>query len=108
MPDCSVCQQLSAEWRSATETLRRMKRSAIVWEYGAQTRLVEERYAAYAAHQASAHVDAETHSDELAKGTPRPMHIRQRRRLPRSVLINGSIALAVLALVVVLLFLHIA
>jgi anti-sigma factor RsiW len=88
-----------------------MKRSAIVWEYSGQTSLVEERYAAYAAHRANVHAgsDASDDAEEPADGMPQPLVRTGRRRRPsRSVLINLGIGIAVLTLVALLLFLHVA
>jgi hypothetical protein len=84
-----------------------MKRSAIVWDYSGQMRLVEERYAAYMDHQAESHTDDV--AEEPAEDAPHPLDpSREGFRVPRSVLTNIGIGLAVLVVVVVLLFLHVA
>ena len=102
MADCQRCRELSDEWTHAAATLRGMKRSVIVWEYSAQSRLIEDRYAAYAAHRSSAHADA-----PAPEGAPQPVGRTKRRPVPRAVRTNIAVAIAVLALLVLLLFVHI-
>lgn len=55
MKDCADCQRLISEWNGANATLRRMRRSAIVFDYSTQTALVDEKRSAYLEHQRKAH-----------------------------------------------------
>jgi hypothetical protein len=103
--DCPLCRQLADEWNHATTTLRRMRRSAIVWEYEGQIRIVEERHAAYLAHQRDAHPGEPEHSAQaprpLTFSLPRPSFVR------RSNLVNVGVGIAVIALVALVLLLHV-
>jgi hypothetical protein len=53
--DCADCQQLIDEWKGANDTLRRMRRSALVFDYSGQTTVVDEKRRHYLDHQRRAH-----------------------------------------------------
>jgi hypothetical protein len=101
--ECTDCQQLIDDWNEANATLRRMRRSAIVFDYSTQTSVVDARRAAYIAHQRAVH-PLDPH-DEL--GPP----WRDARHQARSVTIRRvapklALGLAVGALFVVAFLLH--
>jgi hypothetical protein len=94
---------LIGEWKDANTTLRRMRRSALVFDYTTQNGLVDQRRAAYMAHQHAVH-PLDQH-DEL--GPPwqdaraRSKVAGLRRAAPKIV-----VGLAVVGLVAVALLLH--
>ena len=106
MTDCPQCQRLRADWSAANATLRQLRRSALVWDYGPQTAKVAQCRAAYLAHRATAHPGAADDDEEAAALAPArtrlPGSPARRRALAR----NVALAMAVVALVLVLAFLH--
>lgn len=101
--DCPECQKLMDEWKTATVSLRGMRRSAMVWDYGGQKQLVDQKLSAYKEHRAIAHAA----EDGSPVALPAQM-TRQPFRLPvvsRRAWRNLVVGLAVVTVVLLALFL---
>ncbi|MGO8864134.1 MAG: hypothetical protein ACLQRH_25690 [Acidimicrobiales bacterium] len=102
--DCPTCHQLLQDWNGATTTLRQMRRSAVVWDYGPQMKTVEEKRLRYVEHQASAHPD-----EAPGEALPPPRSARRSHRthlLRRVDRTRAAIAVAAIALILLAIFLH--
>jgi hypothetical protein len=97
---CPTCHQLLQDWNGATTTLRQMRRSVVVWDYGPQERIVEGTRVRYAEHQASAHAD-EAPDQPLPPPRParrsHPTHLVRRFGRARILIASAAIALILLA-----------
>jgi len=101
---CPTCRQLSEDWNGASRTISEMRRSAIVWDYGPQRTIVEHTRALYAAHLADAHhEDGPTEPASAARATRGSGAVGVLRRVGTAKLAVGC---AVIALVVIAIFLH--
>lgn len=104
MEECATCQHLLDEWKSENATLRQMRRSALVWDYGSQVRIVEQKKGAYVGHRTEAH--PEQHEDEPRMPRQFIPKRRNARILRRSVLRNVGMGAAVVGLILLVVLLH--
>jgi hypothetical protein len=91
------------DWKDANATLRQMRRSAITWDYGPQSRVVEQKRQAYDAHRTTAHPDEEP-SEAAAMRRIRPS--QGTTILRPSVVRNVALGVALGVIVVLVVLLH--
>lgn len=101
---CPICHRLREDWNDATTTLRQMRRSVVVWDYGPQMKLVDEKRLRYEEHRASAHPDdAPPEPSAPARAARRSHRVHPLRRVGRA---KVAIAAAVIGLILLTVFLH--